>query len=214
MRIIATLLVSAALSSGFINPVIPGFHPDPSVCVAEDGFYAVTSTFQYFPGVPVFHSKDLVHWEQIGNCLTRKSQVELEGSGSRHGIYAPTIRYHDGVFYMVTTNVIKGKNLFKPKDPEYKGNFYVTATDPAGEWSDPIWLDQGGIDPTLIFDEGKTYLVSNPQAIWLCEIDIKTGLTQYSTNLHDIRQLNAIVMLFVNRVCRVLCQSSLKFLHI
>ena len=149
---------------GYTNPVIPGFNPDPSVCRVGEDYYLVTSTFQYFPGVPVYHSKDLIHWEQIGNCLTRESQLNLKDADCSGGIYAPTIRYNDGTFYMVTTNV------------SGKGNFFVTTKDPAGEWSDPIWLEQGGIDPTLYFEDGKTYMVSNPRnGLYLCEIDIKTG---------------------------------------
>ncbi|UGU17675.1 glycoside hydrolase family 43 protein [Sinomicrobium kalidii] len=146
------------------NPVIPGFHPDPSICKAGDSFYLVTSTFEYFPGVPVFHSKDLVNWEKIGHCLTRPSQVNLEKCGASGGIFAPTIRYHDGVFYMVTTNVTGG------------GNFIVHTTDPTGEWSDPVWLKQGGIDPSLYFEGDKCYLTTNPDnCIYLCEINPLTG---------------------------------------
>ena len=104
----------------FKNPIIPGFYPDPSVCRVGEDYYLVTSTFEFFPGVPVFHSKDLVHWEQIGHCLTRASQLPLKEAKPSGGIFAPTIRWHDGVFYMVTTNVSCG------------GNFYVSATDPAG----------------------------------------------------------------------------------
>ena len=81
-------------NQGFKNPVLPGFHADPSVCRAGDDFYLVNSTFQYFPGVPVFHSKDLIHCEQVGNCLTRPPQVDLKGTDGNSGIYAPTIRYH------------------------------------------------------------------------------------------------------------------------
>ena len=114
---------------GFKNPVLPGFHADPSVCRVGDDFYLVNSTFQYFPGVPVFHSKDLIHWEQIGACLTRPSQVNLENMDGNNGIYAPTIRYHDGIFYMVTT-------IF----PSRK-HFYVYTDNPAGEWSEPIMID-------------------------------------------------------------------------
>lgn len=88
-------------AQGYKNPVIKGFHPDPSVCRADDGFYLVNSSFQYFPGVPLFYSRDLVNWEQIGNCLTRSSQVKLDGATSVSGIYAPTLRYHKGVFYMI-----------------------------------------------------------------------------------------------------------------
>jgi len=111
------------------NPIIPGFYPDPSICKKGDDYYLVTSSFEFFPGVPVFHSKDLINWRQIGHCLTRKSQLDLDVVPCSRGIYAPTIRYnpHDDLFYMVTTNVGKG------------GNFYVTAKDPAGEWSDPVF---------------------------------------------------------------------------
>lgn len=157
-------LFSQAFGQGYKNPVIPGFHPDPSVCKAGDDYYLVNSSFQYFPGVPLFHSKDLVHWEQIGNCLDRPSQVDLTGANAWGGIYAPTIRYHEGTFYMITTNV------------SGKGNFLVHTTDPRGGWSDPVWLKQGGIDPSLYFENGKCYMVSNPDNyITLCEIDPMSG---------------------------------------
>ena len=146
------------------NPVIPGFYPDPSVCRVGDDYYLVTSTFQYFPGVPVFHSRDLVHWRQIGHCLTRESQLPLEHASSRGGIYAPTIRYHDGVFYMITTNVSAGKH------------FYVSTSDPAGEWSEPIWIDQEGIDPSFLFDGDHVYFSWTMRgAIHQAEIEIATG---------------------------------------
>lgn len=168
MTLLLTLALSLACFSqtgqGYQNPVIPGFHPDPSVCRVGDDFYLVNSSFQYFPGVPLFHSKDLVHWEQIGHCLTRPSQLKLAGASSWGGIYAPTIRYHEGTFYMITTNVSD------------KGNFLVHTTDPRDEWSDPVWIQQGGIDPSLYFEDGKCYLVSNPDVgIYLCEINPMTG---------------------------------------
>lgn len=154
----------------FKNPIISGFYPDPSICRVENDFYLVTSTFEYFPGVPIFHSTDLVNWEQIGHCLTTPKQLPLNETPSSCGIYAPTIRYHDGVFYMVTTNVLEG------------GNFYVTATDPAGPWSEPIWFeDNQGIDPSFFFDEdGKCYLtgtggVGEKPGIYQVEIDVQTG---------------------------------------
>ena len=151
-------------SQSYHNPVIPGYHPDPSVCRVGDDFYLVNSSFQYFPGVPIFHSKDMIHWQQIGNVLDRESQLPLQGASSWTGIYAPTIRYDNGTYYMITTNIGHG------------GNFLVTATDPKGPWSEPIWLKQQGIDPSLYFENGKCYMVSNPNdAIWLCEIDTKTG---------------------------------------
>ena len=146
------------------NPVIPGFYPDPSVCRVGEDYYLVTSTFQYFPGVPVFHSRDLVHWRQIGHCLTRESQLPLDRASGYGGIYAPTIRYHDGVFYMITTNVSAGKH------------FYVSTSDPAGEWSEPIWIDQEGIDPSFLFDGDRVYFSWTMRgAIHQAEIDIATG---------------------------------------
>lgn len=167
-RLLATLLtllcVLVLSAQQLRNPIIPGYHPDPSVCRVGNDYYLVNSSFQYFPGVPIFHSKDLVNWEQIGNVLDRNSQLPLDGATSWLGIYAPTIRYHEGTYYMITTNVGK------------RGNFMVTATNPAGPWSEPIWLEQGGIDPSLFFEDGKTYMMSNPDnTIMLCEIDPKTG---------------------------------------
>ena len=139
------------------NPVIPGFYSDPSVCRVGDDYYLVTSTFEYFPGIPVFHSKDLINWKQIGHCIDRPDQLP-----NGLNIFACTIRYHDGTFYMITTNTGIG------------GNFYVTAADPAGPWSDPIWVDIPAIDPDLFFDDdGKVYVTSS--AFLLYEIDIKTG---------------------------------------
>ena len=111
------------------NPVIPGFHPDPSLCRADADYYLACSSFEYFPGVPVFHSRDLLHWTQIGNALDRPDQLRLPlETPSSAGIYAPTLRHHDGRFWLITTNVAAG------------GNLLVTATDPAGPWSDPIML--------------------------------------------------------------------------
>src|SRR5512140_3514615 len=106
----------------YTNPVIPGFHPDPSICRVGQDYYLATSSFAYFPGVPIFHSRDLVNWRQIGHCLTRSSQLPLANVGSSQGVFAPTIRHHAGTFYMITTNVTAGKH------------FIVTASDPAGEW--------------------------------------------------------------------------------
>ena len=142
----------------FTNPVIPGFHSDPSVCRVGENYYLITSTFEYFPGVPVFHSKDLVNWEKIGYCINRKEQLP-EGLN----IFAATIRYHDGIFYMITTTFEKRS-----------GNFYVTATDPAGPWSNPTFIEVGGIDPDLFWDDdGKSYVISSEFKLY--EIDLETG---------------------------------------
>ncbi len=150
------------------NPIIRGFYPDPSVCRAEGKYYMVCSSMQYFPGVPLFESEDLLCWKQIGHCLTRKSQVDLHGINSSGGVFAPTIRYHEGTFYMVTTN------------DTYHKNFYVHTDNIYGEWSEPVFVDQGGIDPSLFFEDNKVYFMSNSDeegrgCIFQCEIDIKTG---------------------------------------
>ncbi len=146
------------------NPVIPGFYPDPSVCCAGNDFYLVTSSFEYFPGVPIFHSRDLVNWRQIGHCLDRPSQLPLEKAECFSGIYAPTIRYHDGVFYMTTTNTSGIRN------------FIVTAKSPEGPWSEPIPVAQEGIDPSLLFaPDGNVYYTTAGGGALQSIIDVKTG---------------------------------------
>jgi len=148
----------------YSNPVIPGFHPDPSICRVGDDYYLVTSSFEYFPGLPLFHSRDLVHWRQIGHALTRASQLPLSGARSSGGIYAPTLRFHEGTFYIITTNVTGG------------GHFLVTALDPVGEWSEPVWLEGGGIDPSLFFDsDGKVYFSYTSGGILQREIQLPSG---------------------------------------
>lgn len=153
----------------YTNPIISGFYSDPSVCAANGKYYMVCSSFQYFPGVPLFESGDLVNWKQIGYVLTRKSQVMLEKIGSSGGVFAPTIRYRDGRFYMVTTNNTTHQN------------FYVYTDDIYGEWSEPVCVAQGGIDPSLFFEDGHTYFMSNGEddagrsGITQCEIDLETG---------------------------------------
>jgi alpha-N-arabinofuranosidase len=153
----------------YTNPVIKGFYPDPSVCEANGKYYLVCSSFQYFPGVPLFESSDLVNWKQIGHVLTEKSQVMLDKINSSGGVFAPTIRFNSGRFYMVTTN-----------DTTHQ-NFYVYTDDIYGKWSEPIYVDQGGIDPSLYFEDGRTYFMSNgtddegKSGVIQCEIDISTG---------------------------------------
>ncbi|MGJ7439853.1 glycoside hydrolase family 43 protein [Aquipuribacter sp. MA13-6] len=131
------------------NPVVPGFHPDPSVCRVGDVFYLVTSSFEYFPGIPVLRSTDLVHWQQLGHVLTRTSQLDLRGARASGGVYAPTIRWHDGTFYVTATDVSGG------------GHLLVHAQDPAGPWSDPVPVDQDGIDPSLFRDVDGTWLFTS-----------------------------------------------------
>ena len=158
----------------FRNPVLAGFYPDPSLCRVGDDFYLVTSSFCYFPGIPVFHSRDLVHWTQLGHVITRPTQANFDGLGVSRGVFAPALSYHDGTFYLVTTLVDCG------------GNCVFTARNPAGPWSDPVWLKYDGIDPSLFFDDdGRAWIVSNGppegpplyeghRAIWLQEFDPAT----------------------------------------
>ncbi len=159
----------------FRNPILPGFYPDPSICRVDEDFYLVTSTFEYFPGLPIFHSRDLVRWHQIGHVLNRPGQLNLDGIRPSGGLYAPTIRHHDGIFYVINT-LVDGTGR--------AGNFIVTSTDPAGSWSDPYWLaDAPGIDPSLFFDDSRVWYVGNRHAfegrypghceIWLQELDLE-----------------------------------------
>ena len=143
------------------NPIMPGFYPDPSICAVGEDYYLINSTFAYFPGLSLMHSKDLVHWEQIGNVMDRKSQLPLKEAGHSAGLFAPTIRYHEGVFYVICTNV------------SYGGNYIVTASNPEGPWSEPYYIEGAdGIDPSLFFDEdGKCYYIGthpNPEG---CKYD-------------------------------------------
>lgn len=167
---LTTMLLAACFvyvfpQKGYQNPILKGFNPDPSICRVNDDFYMVTSSFEYFPGLPVYHSKDLVNWQQIGHCLTRDSQLPLLKAPASGGLFAPSLRYHDGLFYVICTNVSGG------------GNFFCTATDPAGPWSEPIWVNIKSIDPDIFWDhDGKTYFVTQgDEGIRVTEVDLKTG---------------------------------------
>jgi xylan 1,4-beta-xylosidase len=160
----------------FHNPILTGCYPDPSICRAGEDYYLVTSSFEYFPGLPIFHSRDLTNWNQIGHVLDRTSQLDLDEIRPSGGLYAPTIRYHDGKFYVINT-LVDGKRR--------SGNFIVTAVQPQGPWSEPHWLeDTDGFDPSLFFDDnGRVWYTANRlnekgfyqghTEIYLREIDIK-----------------------------------------
>ena len=131
------------------NPVLSGFYPDPSICRVEDDFYLVCSSFELCPGIPLFHSRDLIRWEQLCNVMSPENGFNLNANAGTGGVMAPTIRWHDGTFYIIDANFGD------------KGNFIVTAENPAGPWSEPIWLDDvPGIDASLFFDDdGKCYII-------------------------------------------------------
>ncbi|TKC02724.1 glycoside hydrolase family 43 protein [Pedobacter cryotolerans] len=135
------------------NPIMSGFYPDPSITRVGKDYYLVNSTFAYFPGIPVFHSRDLKNWKQLGSVIDRPSQMTFFGDQTSRGLFAPSINYFKGTYYMTCTNIDKN------------GNFVMTAKDPAGPWSDPIWLPKvRGIDPSLFFDTDKAYIVYNSDA--------------------------------------------------
>jgi len=141
------------MTKTYRNPILSGFYPDPSICRVGPHFYLVNSTFAYFPGIPIFHSLDLRHWKQIGNAIHRPGQLCFDGHRISEGLYAPTIRHNRGTFYIVCTLTRTG------------GNFIITAQDPAGPWSDPVWLSGAdGIDPSIFFDDDGTvwYVGTHP----------------------------------------------------
>ncbi len=161
-------------AKSYENPILPGYYPDPSIERVGNDYYMVNSTFAYYPGIPVWHSTDLVNWTQIGNAIDRPGQLDFSGLATSRGVFAPAISHHDGTFYIVNTCV------------DCKGQFVITAKDPKGPWSDPTWLPFGGIDPAIVWDDdGKAYIAWNDspegeplyqghRAIWLQQFDPKT----------------------------------------
>ncbi|WP_339900170.1 glycoside hydrolase family 43 protein [uncultured Gilvimarinus sp.] len=157
----------------FRNPIISGYAPDPTVARVGDDYYVVTSSFTHFPGLPIYHSKDLVNWTQIDNAIDRPDQFDFSGLNVSRGIFAPDLSYHDGTYYLTSTCV------------DCKGNFVMTADKPTGPWSDPHWLGFQGIDPSIYWaDDGKAYILNNGapneeprydghRAIWIQEFDWK-----------------------------------------
>ncbi len=152
------------------NPILTGFHPDPTICRVGEDYYLATSSFEYFPGVPLFHSRDLAHWRPIGHALTRRSQLDLSRIGSSSGIFAPTLRHFGGKFYLFTTNVGGG------------GHFYVTADTPESPWSEPVPIEGPGFDPDIFVDHDGT--------AYFCREDMeKGGIHQWRLDLTTGRLL-------------------------
>ena len=156
------------------NPIIPGYYPDPTICRVGDDFYLACSSFEMSPGIPIFHSKDLAHWKQIGNAMTMENGFHMEKNTLVGGVMAPTLRYHNGLFYIINTNFSD------------KGNYIITAEDPAGPWSEPHWLtDVPGIDASIFFDnDGQAYIMGTgdvwdngtgvkERGIWLAKYDME-----------------------------------------
>lgn len=162
---------SATPGDSYRNPVLPGFQPDPSIVAVGRDFYLVTSTFSWFPGLPVYRSTDLVNWRLLGHAIDRPGQVDFTGLGTNRGLFAPAIEHHGGRFWIVNTCI------------ECGGNYVITADKAEGPWSDPVWLDFGGIDPSLVFGEnGEAWIVYNDappgeplyeghRAIWIQRFD-------------------------------------------
>jgi beta-xylosidase len=180
-------------SKQMTNPIIRGFAPDPSLVLVDGTYFLVNSTFHLFPGLPIYTSQDLIHWHQIGNAINRPGQLSFSKSSTlihgldnedhlyaTGGLYAPTIRYHNDTFYIVCTNVVNHGEEGKESALQ---NFIISTTDIyASKWSDPVYFDFYGIDPSLFFDPntGKAYLCGSkspgPETkITLFEIDVKTG---------------------------------------
>lgn len=163
----------------FKNPILSGFYPDPSVCRVGDDYYMVTSSFVYFPGLPIFHSKDLIHWEQIGHGISRREQLDYKNCETSLGLWAPTIRFYEGTFYIINTFVSEGREA-------RRDNFIIKSDDPYGEWSDPYFIEGAdGIDPSIFFDKSGrlwytgNFIYANPiyeghHGIYLCELDTET----------------------------------------
>jgi xylan 1,4-beta-xylosidase len=150
----------------YSNPILAGFFPDPSICRVGSDYYLVNSTFSYFPGIPIFHSKDLTSWKLIGYAMDRIEQLNLDGLGVSRGIFAPAIRCNKGIFYVTCTLVDRG------------GNFIVTSKTPEGPWSNPIWLPEiNGIDPSMFFlmrmEKHTSSIIVSPRTINRCMTGIE-----------------------------------------
>jgi len=159
-----------AAAGEYLNPILSGYYPDPSITRVGADYYLVNSSFTHFPGIPLFHSRDLVSWTQIGNAIDRPSQLNFTGLRVSRGVFAPDISYHRGVFYIINTCVDCG------------GNFIITAKDPRGPWSEPTWFAFDGIDPSIFWEGDTAYVVNNGppaetprysghRAIWVQQFD-------------------------------------------
>lgn len=170
----------------YLNPIIKGFNPDPSICRVENDYYLVTSSFEYFPGIPIYHSTDLVNWEHIGNGIERQGQFSFSSVKSSEGIWAPTIRYNNGKFYITAT--FSGK-----------GNFIITSDNPKNGWSEPVWIAFSGIDPSILFDNGKMYYCAN---------DVGERNHIYGYEGISVAEMNPNTFEIIGEIKRVWCGAS------
>ncbi len=184
------------------NPILPGFNPDPSICRVGDDFYIATSTFEWYPGVQIHHSRDLAQWDLVSRPLSRAAQLDMRGNPDSCGIWAPCLSHADGLFWLIYTDV-------KRLDGNYKDshNYLVTAPSIEGPWSDPVYMNSSGFDPSLFHDEdGRKWFVNmrwnhrspgtggNPahpsfDGILLQEYIHGEGLTGPITNIFDGTEL-------------------------
>eukprot|EP00667_Euglena_gracilis_P008709 EG_transcript_8833 len=138
------------------NPILPGFHPDPSILRVGDDYYIATSSFEWFPGVDIHHSRDLQHWQLLTHALTRVGQLDMAGNPNSGGVWAPCLFYSEGEFFLVYTNTRSLDGAFKDTP-----NYLVTAPNILGPWSDPVYLNSSGFDPSLFHDDdGRKWLVN------------------------------------------------------
>jgi xylan 1,4-beta-xylosidase len=174
------------------NPILPGFNPDPSILRVGDDYYIATSTFEWFPGVQIHHSRDLIHWRLLTRPLNRPSQLNMLGDADSCGVWAPCLTYADGLFWLIYTDV---KRFGRSSMAVASGaslrdfhNYLVTSPTIDGEWSDPVYLNSSGFDPSLFHDEdGRKYLVNMR---W----DYRPGFNKFSGIVlqeysHDQRKL-------------------------
>ncbi|KII91874.1 glycoside hydrolase family 43 protein [Plicaturopsis crispa FD-325 SS-3] len=185
---VLTLFLATLGGHAFRNPIIPGFNPDPTILSVGDDYFISTSTFEFFPGHPIYHSKDLVNWKLIGHALNRPSQIPLYGFAPEGGIWAPTLRHYNGTFYLFTTN----RNAYSGELREQSRGFFVTTKDIfSNYWSEPVYLDAMGYDSDIYIENGTAW-VSRPDfndpidqvyGIYQTKVDLKTGRSLTTDNL-------------------------------
>lgn len=172
------------------NPVIPGFNPDPCMIRVDEDYYIVTSTFEWFPGIPIYHSRDLANWEAIGHVVTRETQADLRGIGSSSGIYAPSIHHHDGRFYVLYT-IVSGDFFPHLSTP----NYIVWADNITGPWSDPVYINSTGFDPALYFDDdGACYYMN--MLLDFNSVKVTGGITLQDFDIQSMTTTSDPVLIF------------------